>query len=74
MQYRLNTPAMGILNINGCGLAVTIPAGTVLTVDNASPDSSNYVNVHWSGKSGRMFEIDLKERAERLPVCVAQTA
>jgi hypothetical protein len=65
MMYRLNTPAMGIIQVRGCGFAVTLPAGTVFTVDGIPARSSSRppVEVNCSGKRVRMFPIDIVERA-----------
>jgi hypothetical protein len=66
MLYRLNTPTMGIVNSNGGGVAVIIPAGAVLTINNPLPETSSSppVEVDCSGKTVRMFPIDIRERGE----------
>ena len=64
MQYRLNTPAMGILKIDGRTIFVTLPAGTILAVDDPLPRIGVAIEVDWSGLPVRVFPIDILQRAE----------
>lgn len=63
--YRLNTPIMGIANVDGRDIVVTVPAQALLTCYDPLPDSpaSPPVEVYCSGKPVKMFPIDIKERA-----------
>ena len=65
MLYRLHTSAMGIIHVQGCGVAVTLRAGTLFTLDGTSAHSSTVVpvEVNCSGRAVRMFPIDIRERA-----------
>jgi hypothetical protein len=65
MMYRLNSPAMAIIQVQGCGVAVTLEIGTILARDGIlqHASSSPPVEVECAGKSIRMFPIDIPERA-----------
>ena len=68
MLYRLSTPTIGFVKADGCGVAVTIPAGAILAVDNPLQDSSSGppIDADWSGTTVRMFPIDILRRAEEV--------
>jgi hypothetical protein len=57
---------MGIVNSNGGGVAVIIPAGALLTINAPLPKTSSSppVEVDCSGETVRMFPIDILERGE----------
>jgi hypothetical protein len=68
MLYRLKAATMGIVKIEGCSIAVTIPIGTIITVHNPLPLSSSSppIEVDCAGKTIRMFPTDILQRAEEI--------
>jgi len=68
MLYRLNTPTLGIVEMEGRGVAITIPAGSLLSVSHALPEmtTSPPIEVLCSGMPVRMFPIDIVQRAEEV--------
>ena len=60
-SFRLNSPSLGIMTIDGHDVTTTIPKDAVISVVNSAADGS--VDVIWGEKALTMFTIDLQQRA-----------
>jgi hypothetical protein len=65
-RYRLKSPSLAILELDGQNLPVTVPMGSVVQVKNGPLDGDRLVDVLWDSRTVSMFTIDLRERGEEL--------
>ena len=65
-RYRLNTPTLAIIKIEGQHSPVTIPNGAVVKVVNGPLNGNRLVDVKWYGKTAMMFATDIRERGVSL--------
>jgi len=65
-RYRLNTPTLAIVEIDGQHSPVTVPNGAVVKVVDGPLDGNRLVDVNWDGKTVMMFTTDIRERCVRL--------
>jgi len=65
-QYRLNTPTLAIIKLDGQNCPTTIPSGAVVQVISGPLDGDRLIDVKWDGKTGVMFTTDIRERGKRL--------
>ena len=63
-RYRLNTPALAIINHEGQRFRMTIPLGDVIQVLNGPLDEEWLLDVEWKGKALTIFANDLREHGE----------
>ena len=63
-RYRLNTPALAIMNQEGQRFRTTIPLGGVVEVIAGPLDENWLLDVEWEGKAMTMFAVDIHVRAE----------
>ena len=63
-SFRLNTPTLGILSIDGNGqrIPVTLPLHAIVTVIGGPLDGNRLVDVLWEGKTIMMFTQDIRTR------------
>jgi hypothetical protein len=64
LRYRLRTTTLGVHQGDTSPVAISIPAGTVLSVPEGAVKNSGFVNVEWDGQSVQIFAVDLRERGE----------
>ena len=65
-RYRLNTPTLAILTLDGHNLPVTVPMGSIVQVKNGPLDGDRLIDVVWDGRTVSMFTIDLRDRGEHI--------
>ena len=65
-RYRLNTPTLAILTLDGQNLPVTVPMGSIVQVKNGPLDGDRLIDVVWDGRTVSMFTIDLRDRGEQI--------
>ena len=65
-RYRLNTPTLAIVKIEGQQSPVTVPSGSVVKVVDGPLNDNRLVDVNWEGKTVMMFTTDIRERCVRL--------
>ena len=65
-RYRLNTPTLAIVKIDGQQSPVTVPSGAVVKVVDGPLNGNRLVDVNWEGKTVMMFTTDIRERCMRL--------
>ncbi len=65
-RYRLKSPTLAILVLDGQNLPVTVPMGSVVQVKNGPLDGDRLVDVLWDSRTVSMFTIDLRQRGEEL--------
>jgi hypothetical protein len=63
-RYRLNTPALAIMNHEGQRFRLTVPLGDVIQVLSGPLDEDWLLDVDWKGKALTMFANDLREHGE----------
>ena len=63
-RYRLNTPALAIVNHEGQRFRTTIPLDDVVHVIAGPLDEDWLLDVEWKGKALTMFADDLREHGE----------
>jgi hypothetical protein len=62
-KFKLEKTTLAIGDLNGKGVAVTIPAGDIVkVVANPSPGNNEMVDVLWEGRMVTMYAIDLELR------------
>jgi hypothetical protein len=64
-RYRLNTPTLAIVKVDGHNSPVTIPHGAVVKVSAGPLHGDRLVDVIWDGKTIMMFTTDIRERGVR---------
>ncbi len=62
--YRLKDPTLAISDTQGKQTMLTVPAGSVVTVDHPATESSDMFDVVWNGRHVLMFGRDLSVRGE----------
>ena len=62
--YRIKTPTLAIMTLDGQKIPVTIPLGSTVEVINTDINGNRLVDVTWEGKTVMMFTTDLRERGE----------
>jgi hypothetical protein len=66
-RFKLVTPSLAIVSVDGRRSAVTIPAGTVIkVVSGPSSTSDPLVDVLLDGQVVKMFTIDVNERGAEI--------
>lgn len=68
LTYRVHTPVLAILSLDGERVPVTIPANSCIHINELPSDFSGnmLIDVLWNGKSLLMFVRDIQSRAEAL--------
>ena len=69
-SYRMKDPTLAISEADGSKKMLTVPAGTVITVDHPTGEP-DLVDVLWNGRHVLMFATDLKLRGEMVPTQAA---
>jgi len=64
LRYRLTASTLGIHQTGMSSVAISIPAGTVVTVPRGLVKNVGFVEVEWEGKCIDVFAVDLRERGE----------
>ncbi len=64
-RYRIKEPTIALFQQDGRHVAHTVPAGAIITVDDAAFDGDKLVNVTWDLKKVMMFTQDVRSRAEQ---------
>jgi hypothetical protein len=64
LRYRLRTTTIVVHREATRPVAISIPAGTVLTVPDDSANSGGFLQVEWDGESVQIFAVDLRDRGE----------
>jgi len=65
-RYRLKTPTLAIITIDGQNHPTTVPSGAVVKVISGPLDGNRLVDVKWNGKAAMMFTTDIRERGVKL--------
>jgi len=65
-RYRLTTPTLAIMSLDGQNLPVTVPMGSIVQVKDGPLDGDRLIDVVWDGRTVSMFTIDLRDRGERV--------
>jgi hypothetical protein len=63
-RYRLNTPTLAILSLDGHRIPVTIPSGGIVLVTSSTYEDRQLVDIEWEGKKLLIFAVDLRDRGE----------
>lgn len=71
-HFRITTPTLAVIEIEGHRTMTYIEAGNTVILVNGLPDRVGLVSVKWDCQTALMFDSDLRERAEL--VQVASTA
>src|SRR5258708_2487871 len=50
-RFRLNTPTLAILTLDGHNLPVTVPTGSIVQVKNGPLDGDRLIDVVWDGEA-----------------------
>jgi hypothetical protein len=66
MTYRLRMMTEAIRNEVKGELAISVPAGAILSVPDKNGGGSEIVSVNWEGETVRFFAGDLRDRADLL--------
>jgi hypothetical protein len=62
-SYRIKDPTLGIVDIDGRSSMLTVPVGSIVTVEHTAAESP-LQRVEWDGRTMMMFTRDLRTRAE----------
>jgi len=63
-RFRIKTPLIVLLAIDGLYTTRFTSIGEVVTVTKGPLDGTRMVEVLWQGKTGLMFTMELREHAE----------
>ena len=63
-RYRINTPLIVLLEIDGLYTTRYSAIGEVVTVTKGPLDGTRMVEVQWQDKTALMFTMELREHAE----------
>jgi hypothetical protein len=62
--YRLKTPTLAVMTLDGQKIPVTIPMGATVEVIATDINGNRLVDVTWEGHTVMMFTTDLRERGK----------
>jgi hypothetical protein len=65
-RYRLKSPTLAIVVLDGHSVPITIPTGSVIQIKHGPLDGERLVDVEWDNRTVSMFTIDLRDRGEEL--------
>jgi hypothetical protein len=65
-RFRLTSSLPALRSVGDRQVMVTVPAGTVLTVQSDPLDDASRVQVLWKDRVVSMFPVDLLERCQAL--------
>ncbi len=65
-KYQLSTPTIAMYLENGTHVAMTVPAGSVVTVDSETFNGDKLVQALWTNKSVMMFTQDIRLRGVKV--------
>jgi hypothetical protein len=63
-KYRIVSPTIALFLEDGHHVARTVPAGSIVTIDNVAIDK--LVEVTWDGMQVMMFAQDVRTRGEKI--------
>jgi hypothetical protein len=63
-HFRIKTPLIVLLEIDGLYTTRFTATGDVVTVTNGPLDGTRMVEVRWQDKTGLMFTMELREHAD----------
>jgi len=63
-HYRIKTPTIAILCLDGLRKTVTVPIDEVITISESAWPDDRLIDVVWKNQSYLMFTQDLRERGE----------
>jgi len=63
-RFRIKTPLIVILEVNGLYTSTQAAVGDIVTVTNGPLDGVRMVEVRWHDRTALMFTIELREQAE----------
>ena len=63
-RYRLLTKTLGVEVGSIKSVAISLPAGAVLSVCNDLVNTAGFVEADWEGKRVHIFAVDLRRRGE----------
>lgn len=66
--YRLLRETTAVVTQNGRPSLFTIPAGSVITVQEAPSQETGLVPIQWERRTVKMFAADLERRAELIAI------
>ena len=64
LRYRLGNETVAVHTEGTHPVAIIIPCGTILNVLDRLADTGGFVDVEWDGKTCKIFNVDLRARAE----------
>ena len=64
--YRINLNTSAVVTVDGRQKLVTIPAGSIVTVEDNPSRDTGLVAVKWEGQVLKMFAVDLSTRGVAL--------
>lgn len=64
--YVITQATLAIADRDGRRDLITLPAGSVIQADESHGEPNELVEVLWNGERVLMFNVDLKNRGERL--------
>jgi hypothetical protein len=70
-SYRIKDPTVAISDRSGKKTIMTVPAGSVVVVEQPKTDEMEMLDVLWNGRHVLMFARDLRARGEVLPTQAA---
>ena len=67
-RFRLTTPTLVVVGVNGREALRYIPAGAEIVVNDSldGDKADRVVSVEWKGETATMFAVDVLERGERM--------
>jgi hypothetical protein len=65
-NFRLRTETVAIAEVDGKGVAVSIPIGAVIKVVSGPQHSDGLVDVLWDGRVVQMFTVDIEARGKEI--------
>jgi len=71
MDYRIKDPTLAVVESDGKKTMVTVPAGSIVTLEDQTIGATQMVDVQWNGSRVLMFAQDLRVRGEALPCTAA---
>lgn len=65
-RFRLERATLAVDHVDGKLRALTIPAGSILTVLSGPINDNGMLKIQWEGRTVDMFEVDVSVRGTEL--------
>jgi hypothetical protein len=66
VKYRITSSTMALFPLEGLYAALTVPKGSIVTIDDSLLKENKLVEVTLQGKAVRMFAQDVRARGEEV--------